>query len=61
MARYTGPRLKKMRSLGVNLPGLSRKTMDRRPYGPGQHGNVGHRKVTEYGRRLQEKQKLRFC
>ena len=60
MARYTGPRLKKMRSLGVNLPGLSRKTMDRRPYGPGQHGNVGHRKVTEYGRRLQEKQKLRF-
>ncbi len=59
MARYTGPRVKKMRSLGINLPGLSRKSMDKRPYPPGQHGKVGRRKLTEYGRRLLEKQKLR--
>ncbi|MCB9639924.1 MAG: 30S ribosomal protein S4 [Myxococcales bacterium] len=59
MARYTGPRVKKMRSLGVNLPGLSRKSIDARPYPPGQHGKVGRRKLTEYGRRLLEKQKLR--
>ena len=60
MARYKGPRVKKMRSLGVDLPGLSRKSTERRPYPPGQHGNVGHRKTTEYGRRLMEKQKLRY-
>lgn len=60
MARYTGPRVKKMRALGVDLPGLSRKSIDRRPYPPGPHGNVGRRKLTEFGRRLQEKQKLRF-
>lgn len=60
MARYRGPRVKKMRSLGTNLPGLSRKTIDRRPYPPGQHGKVGRRKLTEYGRRLVEKQKLRY-
>ena len=60
MARFKGPRVKKMRALGTDLPGLSRKTIDRRPYPPGQHGKVGRRKVTEYGRRLKEKQKLRF-
>lgn len=60
MARYTGPRVKKMRSLGINLPGLSRKSVDKRPYPPGQHGKVGRRKLTEFGRRLLEKQKLRI-
>ena len=60
MARYTGPRVKKMRTLGVDLPGLSRKSMSKRPYPPGQHGKVGRRKLTEYGRRLLEKQKLRI-
>lgn len=60
MARYTGPRVKKMRALGIDLPGLSRKTRERRPFPPGPHGNVGRRKLTEFGRRLQEKQKLRF-
>ncbi len=60
MARYRGPRVKKMRALGVNLPGLSRKLIDRRPYPPGQHGKVGRRKLTEYGKRLLEKQKIRF-
>jgi small subunit ribosomal protein S4 len=46
-----------MRALGVQLPGLSSKSIERRPYPPGQHGNA-RKKVTEYGRRLQEKQKL---
>jgi small subunit ribosomal protein S4 len=47
-----------MRALAVDLPGLSPKTSDRRPYRPGQHGNARH-KETEYGKRLSEKQKLR--
>ncbi|TVQ97521.1 MAG: 30S ribosomal protein S4 [Deltaproteobacteria bacterium] len=60
MSRYTGPRVKKMRALGVNLPGLSRKTLDRRPYPPGQHGQNRRRKKSDYGRQLTEKQKLRL-
>ena len=59
MSRYTGPRVKIMRALGVDLPGLSPKTSERRPYPPGQHGQR-RRKDTEFGRRLKEKQKLRL-
>lgn len=59
MSRYTGPRLKIMRALGVDLPGLSRKSMADRPNPPGQHGGRMQRK-SGYGQQLQEKQKLRF-
>ena len=30
MSRYTGPRLKVLRALGIDLPGLSRKSMQER-------------------------------
>jgi small subunit ribosomal protein S4 len=60
MSRYTGPRLKKMRALGIDLPGLSRKSIERRPYPPGQHGPKIRRKVTDFGKQLGEKQKLRL-
>lgn len=60
MAHYNGPRVKKMRALGVNLPGLSRKTMDRRPFPPGQHGQTRRRKLSDFGKQLLEKQKLRI-
>ncbi|MDQ7988453.1 MAG: 30S ribosomal protein S4 [Candidatus Dactylopiibacterium sp.] len=62
MSRYTGPRLKVMRALGVDLPGLSRKTIADRPYPPGQHGQQSQRQQRKsgYGLQLQEKQKLRF-
>ena len=59
MSRYTGPRLKVMRALGVDLPGLSRKSIADRPYPPGQHGQRQQRK-SGFGLQLQEKQKLRF-
>ena len=58
MARYTGPRLKIVRALGVELPGLTRKTPNR-DYGPGQHGMKPKRK-SGFGVQLQEKQKLRY-
>jgi small subunit ribosomal protein S4 len=48
-----------MRALGTELPGLSRKKPERRPYPPGQHGQA-RRKLSEYGLRLLEKQKLRM-
>ena len=61
MSRLTGPRLKIMRSLGVDLPGLSRKTIEDRPTPPGQHGmKATRRRKSDYGVKLQEKQKLRF-
>jgi small subunit ribosomal protein S4 len=59
MSRYTGPRLKIMRALGVELPGLSRKPIGARKQPPGQHG-ARLRKKSDFGIQLQEKQKLRF-
>lgn len=60
MSRYRGPRLRLMRALGVELPGLSRKTTERRPFPPGQHKGGGRRKLSGYAVQLREKQKLRF-
>lgn len=61
MSRFTGPRLKVMRSLGVDLPGLSRKSIEQRPTPPGQHGaKVTRKRQSDFGAKLQEKQKLRF-
>ena len=59
MSRYTGPRVKVMRALGVELPGLSRKSIEKRPNPPGQHGSK-MRKKSEFGTQLQEKQKIRY-
>lgn len=61
MARYTGPRVRIIRRLGQELPGLTTRTATRRPNPPGQAA-AGRRsnKVSEYGLRLKEKQKLRF-
>ena len=60
MGRYSGPRVKKMRALGVDLPGLSRKSIARRPYPPGQHGNAHRGHKSDFKRQLMEKQKLRY-
>ena len=61
MSRYTGPRLKVLRALGVDLPGLSRKSMQERNQPPGQHGarKTAGRK-SEFGQQLMEKQELRY-
>ncbi|MGI8604262.1 MAG: 30S ribosomal protein S4 [Verrucomicrobiales bacterium] len=59
MARYTGPKDKISRRHGVAIFGPS-KALDRRPYGPGQHGaRSGRKKTSDYGIALSEKQKLR--
>ena len=56
------PRLKIVRRFGVQLPGLTRKSADKKPYPPGQHGQskTGRRKTSEFRRLLEEKQKVRF-
>jgi small subunit ribosomal protein S4 len=48
-----------MRALGVELPGLSRKSLEAGSYPPGQHGQKPRRR-SDYAVRLMEKQKLRF-
>ena len=56
MSRYRGPKIRIVRRLG-ELPGLTNKTP------PGQHGagKAGKKSsLSEYGIRLQEKQKLRY-
>ena len=61
MSIKIGARLKIMRALGIDLPGLSRKSITNRTNPPGQHGpNSGRRRKSEYGLALMEKQKLRF-
>ncbi len=60
MSRYTGPRLRILRSLDAELPGLTRKKRDERPYPPGQHGAARKRRPSEYKQQLLEKQKLRM-
>lgn len=61
MSRYTGPRRKIMRALGIDLPGLSRLSIEDNPNPPGQHGyQKANRKKSEFGQQLMEKQKLRF-
>ena len=60
MSRYRGPKLRITRRLGA-LPGLTQKQSKKKDR-PGQHGknSEGKKKVTEYGVRLEEKQKLKF-
>lgn len=59
MARYTGPRVRISRRLGVPIFGSS-KYLERRPYPPGVHGPKSRRKNSDYAVGLLEKQKLRY-
>ena len=60
MSRYRGPKLKISRRLG-SLPGLTTKK-SKKLNRPGKDGNSPDtsKKLTEYGIRLEEKQKLKF-
>ena len=60
MSRYRGPKLKISRRLGT-LPGLTTKK-SKKLNRPGKDGNApdNNKKLTEYGIRLEEKQKLKF-
>ena len=61
MSRYKGPKLRIRRRLG-ELPGLTSKKSNKTNR-PGKDGNSNAdkaKKLTEYGLRLEEKQKLKF-
>ncbi|MXW42814.1 MAG: 30S ribosomal protein S4 [Acidimicrobiia bacterium] len=63
MSRYTGPKSRISRRLGVNVWGTKGETeaLERHPYPPGEHGRTRRRgNVSEYLLQLQEKQKARY-
>ncbi|MCS7171097.1 MAG: 30S ribosomal protein S4 [Aquificaceae bacterium] len=64
MGRYIGPQVRTDRRLGAIVSGKKSapKNLARRNFPPGQHGRTKgrRRKLTEYGVRLMEKQKLKF-
>ena len=60
MARYTGPKTKIARRFKDPIFGPD-KALDRRQYGPGQHGpNKRRGKQSEYAIQLAEKQKAKY-
>lgn len=59
MARYTGPKVRLSRRVGVPIADTPKHTSKRQLNPAGMHGYRG-RRLRDYGVRLQEKQKLRY-
>lgn len=59
MARYTGPKQKKARRFREPIFGSS-KALERKPYGPGQHGRSRFSKKSDYAVQLEQKQKAKY-
>lgn len=60
--KYTGPKVRISRQLGVALTPKAAKVLERKPYGPGQHGpakQFRRSRPSPYKEQLIEKQKLR--
>lgn len=60
--KYTGPKAKLTRRLGMNLFGADKydKAMSRKPYGPGKSPKTRSGRDSEYAKQLKEKQKARM-
>ena len=59
MARYRGPQSKIARRFNEPIFGPD-KALERKSYGPGQHGNNRRAKKSEYAIQLAEKQKAKY-
>jgi small subunit ribosomal protein S4 len=59
MARYRGPKQKKARRFKEPIFGPS-KALERKPYGPGEHGRSRFNRKSEYAIQLEEKQKAKY-
>jgi small subunit ribosomal protein S4 len=59
MARYRGPKQKKARRFREPIFGPS-KALERKPYGPGQHGKARFNRKSEYAIQLEQKQKAKY-
>ncbi len=58
--RYTGPKAKKARRLGMAFTAKDAKILQKRNFAPGQHGQNRVR-MSEYGLQLREKQKAKIA
>ena len=59
MTKRIASKYKIDRRLGVNLWGRPKSPFNKRPYGPGQHGQARKKKPTDFGIQLMAKQKLK--
>jgi small subunit ribosomal protein S4 len=59
MARFTGPKSKVSRRFNEPIFGDT-KAVQKKPYGPGQHGRGRRKKQSEYAVQLMEKQKAKY-
>ncbi len=59
MSKRLGSKYKIDRRLSLNLWGRPKSPINRREYGPGEHGQR-RRKVSDFGTQLRAKQRLRF-
>ncbi len=59
--KYTGPKARKVRRLGMNLYGSDKydRILQRKPYGPGKSPKTRQGRDSEYAKQLKEKQKAR--
>lgn len=62
MAKAKQTKGKLVRKFGENIFGNGKfdRLLNRKPYGPGQHGQTRRRKPSNYAIQLQEKQKIKF-
>ena len=58
-ATRTRSKTRLSRALGIALTPKAAKYMEKRPYGPGQHGRTKRKIDSDYAVRLLEKQRLR--
>ncbi|MDU0967784.1 MAG: 30S ribosomal protein S4 [Actinomycetaceae bacterium] len=59
MATRTRKQVRLSRALGIALTPKAQRYLDKRPYGPGEHGRARRRNESDYAVRLKEKQRLR--
>ncbi len=59
MSKRVKAKYKINRRLGENLWGRPKSPVNRREYGPGQHGQARRRKLSDFGIHLRAKQKLK--
>lgn len=59
MTKRVAAKYKISRRLGVSLWGRDKDPVNKRSYGPGQHGATKRKKTSDFGTQLREKQKLK--
>ena len=59
MSKRTSAKYKLDRRMGENIWGRDKSPVNRRDYGPGQHGQRRKGKMSDYGTQLRAKQKLK--